>query len=539
MYFRVRIITKKPLPIRTGPASSFTRVAYAYYGREYVIDNKAYTGKETWYHIINTDRWFVGAVLDGEKHTMIIAGDKTKITDPPTRILDNEIIKSVISVNGTIPKDKIDEITKANSSTYNEKINPTIYNSGNIPYTLQDSLKYNPDEIIINNNALNDTTTRTYNSNINTDNKYSDSDIKYNNNFEPSYEVKDLTYGSVNGNLNSVNISTSNILDDVAFNDAMENVKINNNANFFKSSEHLTSVLANYTNMYGIEFPDAGISKTFTKVFFTRPDLNLFQSNTKSTKLLDYIDLDPTYAYAFYRNPLSLQLLTADYSQEHDFNLLLSEKCKSFDIADETIETQTVGENVLGFKMLYGKSMHSSLTAGTFNITISDNRDAIIYLMLNGWVKYISDVFHGIYPPSDYHRKRKEIDYMCDCYYFVLAEDGETIIYFTKYYGVFPINIPSSSFSKSVGSMINTLDYNVQFGYCFKDPLSAMTLAEFNINSIYKNANANINLDVRNLWNNEVGHGGSTFAGLPFIKKDKSPLGYTLYKLKYQNKSLK
>ena len=159
--------------------------------------------------------------------------------------------------------------------------------------------------------------------------------------------------------------------------------------------------------------------------------------------------------------------------------------------------------------------------------------------MLNGWVKYISDVFHGIYPPSDYHRKRKEIDYMCDCYYFVLAEDGETIIYFTKYYGVFPINIPSSSFSKSVGSMINTLDYNVQFGYCFKDPLSAMTLAEFNINSIYKNANANINLDVRNLWNNEVGHGGSTFAGLPFIKKDKSPLGYTLYKLKYQNKSLK
>ena len=76
--------------------------------------------------------------------------------------------------------------------------------------------------------------------------------------------------------------------------------------------------------MYGIEFPDAGISKTFTKVFFTRPDLNLFQSNTKSTKLLDYIDLDLSidinsklYSYLLdYLNKVVLEVNAVKYKIE-------------------------------------------------------------------------------------------------------------------------------------------------------------------------------------------------------------------------------
>ena len=496
MEFKVKINSNEPVNLRTGSSFSSPVSRKAYYGAEYTIDEMITRDGISWLHIKNTDEWFIG-------------GDSSNNGRSNIEIIDSDV---------------------ANKSTSQET--PQFANADSTNKSLPTEYSKQPDSKVVYTETINTKT-------VNYGYLGNDDRTEY----SPTYSgngndgVQDLTYGSVNNSLNSINVSSEDLIYNLDFEKAMNDVKKNNNANFFKNSEQLTLTLSKYTNMYNIEFPDAAIGKTFTKIFFTRPDLNLFDPESKSIKLLESIDNDPTYHYAYYRNPLSLQLLTANYTADNDLNLLLSDRCRSFDVADENIETQVVGENVLGYKMLYGKSMNQSLTAGTFNITISDTRDAVIYLMLNGWVKYISDVFHGIHSPSKDHRKNKEIDYMCSCYYFVLAEDGETLLYFTKYYGVFPINIPSSSFSKSVGSMINNLDYNIQFGYCFKDPISVMTLHEFNLNSVRKKMSEIEKETAVSGWNDIVGHSGSTFAGMPYIIPDRSPLGNRVYKLKYRYKA--
>ena len=357
----------------------------------------------------------------------------------------------------------------------------------------------------------------------------------------------DIKYGNMipgrgNISVHNVNYSTLGEIDQkyvdpdsIYYQNKMKLTKMDVNANYFKSKEEVDLAMMYNYNLFKVRFPDEMLAKSFGHIFFVRPDLNFFNENGE---LLEEIAADPTYYEIYTRDPDILKSLCASQTSAHDLNFYLSNKVKSIDIPDQVLETDEVGDNVQGFKMVYGKSIYKSLTAGTFTCSIHDSGTLTTQRMLTAWTQYISDVYMGKLKPKNKYMLGKVLDYATCAYYILCAEDGETIIYACKFYGVFPTNVPTSNLSMSEGQPVSDLKYNVQFQYSFWEPMSLLNMCELNINTVCKNQLTVDNVIgtlgyTRRLYNEYLGNSGNTFVGVPYIISDKNALGRRIFKLKF------
>lgn len=314
----------------------------------------------------------------------------------------------------------------------------------------------------------------------------------------------------------------------------LNTVEKNLNINFGHSSlAKLKQDMTERFNRFKIAYPEFELSKTFAHVFFTRPDLNLYESQGGGHYSLfkdgdgSYdLSKEPLYYYLDQSNKKLLLSLTRYFDTKHDFNPFLSNKAKSFELSDEYIKTQEYGETFTGWKVIYGRNNIESKTAGTFNISYVDDDSFNVYKIHKAWVDYISRVYRGQFKASKENRRGRILDYACSVYYFLCAEDGETILFWSKYYGVFPTTIPSSASSWSSGNLLSSPEYNITYAYAWKSDFDPITLAEFN-----KNSNGNYKyLKTYDPTNLAV---GKTFAGAPFIESKKYADGYK-FKLRFR-----
>ena len=210
--------------------------------------------------------------------------------------------------------------------------------------------------------------------------------------------------------------------------------------------------------------------------------------------------------------------------------MLLSNAAKSFELSDEYVESDTYGQSLTGYKVAYGKDNVESKTAGKFSINYIDDRDLNIYQTHKLWIDYISDVYRGKVKPRKGYIKEKIIDYATCVYYILCAEDGETILFWSKYYGVFPTNIPSSTLSWSKGNVLGNPEMSINYSYSFKEDFDPIALAEFNELCATKasSSKARINYD-----GNHASM-GSTLVGAPYIDSVKVG-GRKFFKLKWRD----
>lgn len=299
-----------------------------------------------------------------------------------------------------------------------------------------------------------------------------------------------------------------------------------------KSRRSLYLQNVNTYNRFKVANPNNELSKSFAHVFFIRPDLNIL-SETSSTGVVDLSDTlknDASMYYALHHSPELLKQLTHNNGETHDFMFMLSNAANSFEISDEYIKTDTYGDSYTGFKIPIGKHNNESKTSGTFNITYQDDRDLHIYHLHKIWTDYISAVFRGQIKSKDTYIKNKIIDYASAVYYILTAEDGETIIFWSKYYGVFPTNSPSSVTSWSKGNLLHNPQYTVNYTYAFKEDFNPLTLVEFNMHSpkeaLYKYVKT---------YNSSLLSTGNTTVGAPFIETFNGTLDipYT-FKLRFR-----
>lgn len=307
------------------------------------------------------------------------------------------------------------------------------------------------------------------------------------------------------------------------------------NLNIIGSEPDIKEELYKKFNRFRKAFPELYLNNSFSQVFFTRPDLNIL--NETGDALHEQVRLDPTFYYLFNQHPSLLHSLTYDRKnlQGHDFNVYLSNSAESFEVPDEYIETQEHGETLTGWKMQYGRHNIRSNTAGNFSISYTDDRDVSLYKMHKLWLNYISMVYRGELKPREEYIKRRILDYVCSVYYFILAPDGETVLFWTKYFGVFPTNVSSSALSWSKGNHVKLPNYNINYAYSWKEDFSPLTLAEFNFNGVHSGGAA----DIKYLKTYEPGlvTTGRTLVGPPFIETQVDPKTkrYT-YKLRFTNK---
>ena len=204
-------------------------------------------------------------------------------------------------------------------------------------------------------------------------------------------------------------------------------------------------------------------------VFFTRPNCNIFDGNSLTAGASNH----PTIASTYMRNPILLTGLAHDLptnlKQIGNFNLLLSNAATSFQLSDEYIDTASSSKTLDGHQIAYGKLNTTSKASGTFTINFDDDRNLSVYQQLKVWVDYISAVYIGEIEPTYKTVINRELDYAANVYYILTAEDGYTILFWSKYYGVFPKTIPSSQYSWTKGNSLTTPSLNVEFQYSFKE----------------------------------------------------------------------
>lgn len=281
--------------------------------------------------------------------------------------------------------------------------------------------------------------------------------------------------------------------------------------------------------------PDTNLAhmKSTTHVFFTRPDLNLLTGMGNPTANSQTINHSES-AMVWRRNPEIFKLLT-DYGRcgdTNNFNMLLSNQVSSFDIQDETLTTVEAGKSWSQYEMIYGDS-YSGRTAGEFTCNFVETEDYSVINLIKLWITYIDNVARGAWKPSynlygsgmnsqnSSHVFTKTLDYASSCYVFKCSPNGDDVLYWTKYYGVFPVNTGASALSWELGSNIgDTPKLNIRFKYSFKRDMSPISLLEFN-----SNANVDYGEGIsEDSFNPEYGHSARPYVGAPFIEMKFPPI---------------
>lgn len=276
--------------------------------------------------------------------------------------------------------------------------------------------------------------------------------------------------------------------------------------------------------------PDLNMAhnKSFTHVFFSRPDLNLLDPTTRkaNTQIMNHSEA----AMVWRRQPEIFKLLTSSIrcGDFNDFNFLLSNQVTSFDIQDESLTTNEAGKSWGEYTMMYGDS-YSGRTAGEFSCNFDETNDYSIINMIKLWITYIDNVSKGAWSPSYdlsgnskwvkdnpmvNHVYTKTLDYASSVYVFKCGPDGEDVLYWTKYYGVFPVNTGASALSWNINDNVgSTPKLNIRFKYAFKRDLSPISLIEFN--HIAKVPDSIVSEDS---FDPNYNHSSRPYVGAPFIE---------------------
>lgn len=298
----------------------------------------------------------------------------------------------------------------------------------------------------------------------------------------------------------------------------------------FSSSNEATTKTIKYYNRFKVPVVDENLQRGFAHVFFVKPSCFIYNEEDGLLRTCFKNNLDFSYVYKNYPNLLR-ELTT--YGSDNDFSFFLSNHATSFSLKDEYINNDGYGTTFSGYKIAYGRHDMASKTGGTININFQDTRDLSVYRLIGLWVKYISGMYRGIYTPNMQNIINKIIDYVGAIYYILTAEDGETIIFWSKYYGVFPTTIPSSHLAWSEGNVLTSesLKFEVEFAFSFKEDCNPRSLLEFNNNSKI-NGNTPYEPTFKANWQ----HANTTWVGTPFIEycNDNNK---GIYKLRFKPKS--
>ena len=194
------------------------------------------------------------------------------------------------------------------------------------------------------------------------------------------------------------------------------------------------------------------------------------------------------------------------------------------DVQDEVVETIDTGETYTGWKTTYGTSMIKSKTNGTVNVNFTDDDMLSVYKIIKLWAEYINAVWRGETYANQEYRAMHILDYAISIYYILTKRTGHDILFWTKWTGCFPITVPSSNFSDSIGNQIRRPNYTISFAYNRKDDFNPFNIIEFN--NLSRGDFSHIGI-----YNPDSLRVHKSFVGAPFVDTQD---GEHLYLLKFR-----
>jgi len=279
-------------------------------------------------------------------------------------------------------------------------------------------------------------------------------------------------------------------------------------------------------NRYRNTTPDYHLTGSSAHIFMTRPNLFLINNPTLGT-----CEDAAFFSDMATRHSVIYKSLTKEFSGSHHFIPIISNTAMSLDLQDDSLRTYEHGETLTKWKLKRAGNLIDSLTCGSFSISYVDDSQISISKLHLTWLNYMSGLNRGQIAPWDDYVRNAIIDYASSLYYILTDATGENIIFWTKYWGVFPTNFPESAFSLSKNDRVHTPEISIQYDYSFKKSMDPLILAEFNRNS---SANGG-NFEYVPIYNEETFRCNGATVGAPFISKiQENGTGKVLYKLRYR-----
>lgn len=271
------------------------------------------------------------------------------------------------------------------------------------------------------------------------------------------------------------------------------------------------TIMACY-NRTRIPIADVEHRKAFRYIFISRPECYLMASlDTPAGQTIRDEDMNT----CFYRSPHILQMLSPVYvvgnataPQYANWNFLLSNRVQGLNAGGNTINVvDSMTKGVRGATVIPGKNLTTNV-GGTLELQFLDDKYMDVYEMLRIWMLYIHKRRSGqFFPPfNNYaavnafpdalglgpgaggfmlsHPYDRALEYCASIYDIITNETGSKILYWCKYYGVYPINISNGLLSNGNNSALTQqAAVNATFQYQYKQENLFKNLVEFNFNS--------------------------------------------------------
>lgn len=219
-------------------------------------------------------------------------------------------------------------------------------------------------------------------------------------------------------------------------------------------------------------------------IFMIKPHLHIYQNSSG-------LDLNKelyssTFFQELHKNNYGLldQLqINVARNRSPFINIFTNNLQNTADIPSITTDEIETSGNIYGTKLYFKGISFKSDENVDFTLEFKEDKDLRIYKLLKAWNIYNDLKSTGqVTPPDDGYYIRNKISHdKVGMYKFIVASDGETILYYAYYWGVYPKGAPRETFSEFKGGVVT---HSVEFHADFVDDLDPLILDDFN-NIVY------------------------------------------------------
>lgn len=287
-----------------------------------------------------------------------------------------------------------------------------------------------------------------------------------------------------------------------------------------------------YYNRTKIPVADLAWRKGFRHIFITRPECYIMANSDNGTLCLsEQCEYDEEFLTAYHQFPYILRILSPCYvtGSDDNFNYLLSNAALGLNATSTQMSVdETVQKSIDGYSVNPARLMTSNI-GSTLDIQFRETKTLDVYNCLRLWMDYEYKTYKGILAPSyngyHYHNSYalgngkddikitnggdhedwlfklhpydRALDYCASLFDIVTNESGTKILYWCKYYGIYPIQATPSGLSNTNNSpLTQEMTVNATFRYQRKMEMNEKTFVEFNYNSGVVNADGTLRTNV-------------------------------------------
>ena len=202
------------------------------------------------------------------------------------------------------------------------------------------------------------------------------------------------------------------------------------------------------------------------------------------------------------------------------------------DLSSEGIEST---KNAYGVNITYRSSSEASNDSFDFSLEFKDTKWLDVYYYFRMYEEYETLKHHGVVSPWKPYISSKVLHDQFAIYKFLLDDDNATILYYAKYWGVYPKSLPRDTFSNT--AFDTGITYSIDFKAQFFEDSDPIILSEFNDLSLSYYDSQYYRIDV---YNDVLGRidGRPATAALVVREKSKRSSAGTVFKLKWKGSDL-